>query len=136
MALLFSFSLATDKFVIGRVVTAIDYPSMQFSIRLAAATVVALLAKSRCSHASKGMPSKSIRTALTTRLNVFGFVKPARAQRRQSAASGERGAGNGAAALVPASSLKRRGAWSSELHPAHLLFAHPRVGSRQFHGHI
>jgi len=84
--LLFSFSVAMDKFVIGKVVTAIDYPSMQFSIRLAAATVVALLAKSRCSHAAKGMPSKSIRTALTTRLNVFGFVKPvpsaAEAERR------------------------------------------------------
>jgi len=38
MALLFSFSLATDKFVIGSVVTAIDYPSIQFSIRLAVAT--------------------------------------------------------------------------------------------------
>jgi len=62
-----------DKFVIGRVVTVIDYSSMQFSIRLAAATVVALLAKSQCSHAAKGMPSKSIRTALTMRLNVFGF---------------------------------------------------------------
>jgi len=62
-----------DKFVIGRVATVIDYPSIQFSIRLAAATVVALLAKSRCFHAAKGMPSKSIRTALTIRLNVFGF---------------------------------------------------------------
>ena len=29
-----------DKFVIGRVVTAIDYPSMQFSIRLAVATAL------------------------------------------------------------------------------------------------
>jgi len=37
MALLFSFSLAMDKFVIGRVVTAIDYPSMKFSLRLAVA---------------------------------------------------------------------------------------------------
>jgi len=75
-----------DKFVIGRVVTVIDYPSMQFSIRLAAATVVALLAKSRCSHAAKGMPCKSIRTALTMRLNVYRFVKPvpsaAEAERR------------------------------------------------------
>jgi hypothetical protein len=37
MALLFSFSLAMDKFVIGRVVTAIEYPSIQFSFRLAVA---------------------------------------------------------------------------------------------------
>src|SRR6266404_113674 len=40
MALLFSFSLATDKFVIGSVVTAIDYPSIQFSIRLAVVTAL------------------------------------------------------------------------------------------------
>jgi hypothetical protein len=39
-----------DKFVIGRTVIAIDYPSIQFSIRLAAATFVALLAKFRCSR--------------------------------------------------------------------------------------
>ena len=75
-----------NKFLICRVVTAIDYTLIQFSIRLAAATVVALLAKSRCSHAAKGIPSKSIRTALTTRLNMFGFVKPvpsaAEAERR------------------------------------------------------
>ena len=40
---------------------------------------------------------------------VFGFVKEnlSGAQRRKSAASGERGAGKGAAALVPASALKR-----------------------------
>jgi hypothetical protein len=31
MTLRFSFSVAMDKFVIGRVVTAIDYPSIQFS---------------------------------------------------------------------------------------------------------
>jgi hypothetical protein len=37
MALLFSFSLAMDKFVIGRVVTAIEYPAIQFSFRLAVA---------------------------------------------------------------------------------------------------
>jgi hypothetical protein len=36
MALRFSFS-ALDKFVIGRVVTAIEYPSIQFSFRLAVA---------------------------------------------------------------------------------------------------
>jgi len=65
-----------DKFVIGRTVIAIDYPSIQFSIRLAAATFVALLAKFRCSRAAKGVPSTSIRTALTTPVNVFGFVKP------------------------------------------------------------
>jgi hypothetical protein len=47
MALLFSFFVAMDEFVIRRVVTAIDYPSIQFSIRLAVAT------------------------ALTTRLNSF-----------------------------------------------------------------
>jgi hypothetical protein len=40
MALLFSFSLAMDKFVIGSVVTAIDYPSIQSSIRLAVATAL------------------------------------------------------------------------------------------------
>jgi hypothetical protein len=40
MALLFSFSLAMDKFVIGRVVTAIGYPSIQFSIRLVVATAL------------------------------------------------------------------------------------------------
>jgi hypothetical protein len=40
MALLFSFSLAMDNFVIGRVVTAIDYPSIQFSIRLAVTTTL------------------------------------------------------------------------------------------------
>jgi hypothetical protein len=50
MALLFSFSLATDKFVIGNVVTAIDYPSIQFSIRL------------------------SVATALTTRLSSFSMA--------------------------------------------------------------
>jgi len=40
---------------------------------------------------------------------VFGFVKRilSGAQRRQSAASGGRGAGKGAAALVPASSLQQ-----------------------------
>jgi hypothetical protein len=61
MALLFSFSVALDKFVIARVVTAIDYPSIQFSIRLAVATVVALLAKFRCSHPAKRVPSTSMR---------------------------------------------------------------------------
>jgi hypothetical protein len=40
MALLFSFSLAMDNFVIGRVVTAIDYPSIQFSIGLTVATTL------------------------------------------------------------------------------------------------
>jgi hypothetical protein len=40
MALLFSFSLAMDKFVSGRGVTAIDYASIQFSIRLAVATAL------------------------------------------------------------------------------------------------
>jgi len=40
MALLFSFSLAMDNFVIGRVVTAIDYTSIQFSIRLAVTTTL------------------------------------------------------------------------------------------------
>jgi hypothetical protein len=40
MALLFSFSLAMDNFGIGRVVTAIDYPSIQFSIRLAVTTTL------------------------------------------------------------------------------------------------
>jgi len=48
---------------------------------------------------------------LATRLcgKVFGFVKEnlSGAQRRKSAASGERGAGKGAAALVPASALKK-----------------------------
>ena len=48
---------------------------------------------------------------LATRLcgKVFGFVKrnQSRAQRRKDAASGERGAGKGAAALVPASALKK-----------------------------
>jgi len=40
---------------------------------------------------------------------VFGFFKRnlSGAQRRKNAASGERGAGKGAAALVPASTLKR-----------------------------
>jgi hypothetical protein len=38
MALLFSFSLAMDKFVIGRAVTSIGYPSIQFSIKPAVAT--------------------------------------------------------------------------------------------------
>jgi hypothetical protein len=61
MALLFSFSLAMDKFGIGRVVTTIDYPLIQFSIRLAVATVVGLFAKFRCSHAEKGVPSTSMR---------------------------------------------------------------------------
>jgi hypothetical protein len=50
-----------DKLVIGRVVTAIDYPPIQFSIRLVVATVVMLLAKFRCFHATEGVPSKSIR---------------------------------------------------------------------------
>jgi hypothetical protein len=36
----FSFFLAIDKFVTGRWVTAIDYSSMQFSIRLALATAL------------------------------------------------------------------------------------------------
>jgi len=58
--LLFSFFVAMDKIVIGKVVTAIDYPSIQFSIRLAVATVIALLAKFRCSHAAKGVPSTSM----------------------------------------------------------------------------
>jgi hypothetical protein len=40
MALLFSFSLAMDKFVIGRVATAVDYTLMQFSIRLAVVTAL------------------------------------------------------------------------------------------------
>jgi len=75
-----------DKFVIGRVVTAATTRRFSFRSRLAVATVVTLLAKSRCSHAAKVMRSKSIRTALTTRLNVFGFVKPvpsaAEAERR------------------------------------------------------
>jgi len=41
---------------------------------------------------------------------VFGFVKRnlSAAQRRKDAASGERGAGKGAAALVPASDGMRR----------------------------
>jgi hypothetical protein len=60
MALLFSFSVAMDKFVIGGIVTAIDYPSIQFSIGLAVATLVALVAMFRCSHAAKGVPSTSI----------------------------------------------------------------------------
>ena len=51
-----------DKFVIGGVVTAIHYQSIQFSIRLAVATVVALLAKFRCSRAAKAVPSTSMRT--------------------------------------------------------------------------
>jgi len=38
--LLFSFSLAMNKFLIGRVVTAIDYTLIQFSIRLAVATTL------------------------------------------------------------------------------------------------
>jgi hypothetical protein len=50
-----------DKLVIGRVLTPIDYLSIQFSIRLAVATVIALLAKFRCSHAAKGVPSTSMR---------------------------------------------------------------------------
>ena len=50
-----------DKFVIGRVVTAIDYPSIQLSIRLAVATFVAPLAKFQCSRAAKGVPSTSMR---------------------------------------------------------------------------
>jgi hypothetical protein len=58
MALLFSFSVAMDKFVMGRVVTAIDYPSIQFWIRFAVATVAAHLAKFRRSHAAKGVPSR------------------------------------------------------------------------------
>jgi hypothetical protein len=37
MALFFSSSLAMDKFVIGRVEAAIDYSSIQFSIRFAVA---------------------------------------------------------------------------------------------------
>ena len=61
MALFFSFSVAMDKFVIGRVVTAIHYRSIQFPIRLAVATVVALLAKFRCSRPAKGVPSISMR---------------------------------------------------------------------------
>jgi hypothetical protein len=40
MALLFSFSLAMDSFGIGRVVTAIGYPSIQFSTRLAVTTTL------------------------------------------------------------------------------------------------
>src|SRR5580700_7461515 len=36
----FSFFVVMDKFVIGRVVAAIDYPSIQFSLRLAAATAL------------------------------------------------------------------------------------------------
>jgi hypothetical protein len=40
MALLVSFSFAMDEFVIGRVLTAIDYPSIHFSIRLAVATAL------------------------------------------------------------------------------------------------
>jgi hypothetical protein len=40
MALLFSFSLAMDKFVSGRVVTAIDYASIRFLIRLAVAAAL------------------------------------------------------------------------------------------------
>ena len=54
-------SVAMDKLVIGRVLTPIDYLSIQFSIRLAVATVIALLAKFRCSHAAKGVPSTSMR---------------------------------------------------------------------------
>jgi hypothetical protein len=60
MALLFSFSAAMDKFVIGKAMTAIPYQSIQFSIRLAFATVVALTAKFRCSRAAKGVPSTSM----------------------------------------------------------------------------
>jgi hypothetical protein len=75
MALLFSFSLAMDMFVIGRVVTTIDYPSIQFSIKLAVATVVALLAKFRCSHAAEGSAvHKSTGTALTTRPSSFSMA--------------------------------------------------------------
>src|ERR1700738_3249104 len=40
MALLFSFSLAMDNFVIGRVVTAINYTLIQFSSRLSVATTL------------------------------------------------------------------------------------------------
>jgi hypothetical protein len=75
MALLFSFSLAMDKFGIGRVVTTIDYPLIQFSIRLAVATVVALLAKFWCSHAAEGSAVQiSTGTALTTRLSSFSMA--------------------------------------------------------------
>ena len=69
MALLFSLSVAMDKCVIGRVVTAIDYPSIQFSIRLAVATVVALLAKFRCSRVHINAD-----TALTTLLSSFSMA--------------------------------------------------------------
>ncbi len=54
-----------DKFVIGRVVTAIDYPSTQFSIRLAVATVVALLAKFWCSRAANAAVHINTGTVLT-----------------------------------------------------------------------
>jgi hypothetical protein len=50
-----------DKFVIGRVATAIDYESILFSIRLAITTVVVFLAKFRCPRAAKGVPSTSMR---------------------------------------------------------------------------
>jgi len=43
MALLCSFSLAMDNFVIGRVVNAIDYSSIQFSIRVAVTTTLTTL---------------------------------------------------------------------------------------------
>ena len=61
MALLFSFAAAMDNFVTRRVVTVIDYPSIQLSIRLAVVTVVVLLEKFRCSYAAKGVPSTLIR---------------------------------------------------------------------------
>jgi len=46
MALLCSFSLAMDNFVIGRVVNAIDYSSIQFSIRVAVTTALTTLLSS------------------------------------------------------------------------------------------
>jgi len=46
MALLCSFSLAMDNFVIGRVVNAIDYSSIQFSIRVAVTTTLTTLLSS------------------------------------------------------------------------------------------
>jgi hypothetical protein len=64
MALLFSFAVAIDKFVIGRVVTAIDYPSIHFRSCSLSRLSSRSLQSSGVSHATKGVPLSSFSMAV------------------------------------------------------------------------
>src|SRR6266567_5343167 len=83
MALLFSFSLAMDKFVIGRVVTAIDYPSIQFSIRLAVTTTLTTRLSSFSNDGPSWQHSINTRMHRSMRGRNWTFVSVRRLQHQR-----------------------------------------------------